>query len=209
MATPVRFGNEFLINTTTRLDQDESAITRLADGRFVVAWTDDSAITGHIRIGRAGADLQCHGSPSGPELLVNTTTSSVQQLPAIADLDDGRFVVSWTDSSGGGSVIRAQVFNADGSKSGTEITVSEAAGGSEIDSAITGLAGGRFVVTWSDTNPDTGQGIFSQVFKANGNKVGTAETVHQSAGDHDNSSVTTLSDGRFRHLLDEAAHLAR
>ncbi len=210
MATPVRFGTEFLINTNTRLDQDESAVTGLADGRFVVTWTDDSAISGDTSGSAVRAQIyNADGSKAGPEFLVNSTTLDIQNQPTITDLDDGRFVASWTDFSSGSVVIRAQVFNANGSKSGTEIVVSAAAGaGGEVDSDITGLAGGRFVVTWTDTNSDTGQfEVYSQVFKSNGDKLGTAELVHQSAGNHSNSTVTTLSDGRFIVMWDDLSNL--
>lgn len=210
MATPVRFGREFLINTNTRLDQDESAITGLADGRFIVTWTDDSAISGDTSGSAVRAQIyNADGSKAGLEFRVNSTTLDVQNQPAIADLDDGRFVASWTDSSGGIVVIRAQMFNANGSKSGTEIVVSAAAGaGGEVDSDITGLAGGRFVVTWTDTNSDTGQSeVYSQVFKSNGGKLGTAELVHQGTGEHSNSTVTTLSDGRYIVMWDDLSSL--
>ena len=43
MATPLRWGTEFLINTTTTSSQVTPSITALADGRFVVAWSDSSA----------------------------------------------------------------------------------------------------------------------------------------------------------------------
>ena len=208
MATPVRFGTEFLINTMTRLDQDEPAITGLADGRFIVTWTDDSAISVDTSESAIRAQIyNADGSKAGPEFVVNSSTSGTQNQPAIADLADGRFVASWTDHGTGG-VIRAQVFNANGSKFGPEIVVNETTGGGHVDSAITGLAGGRFVVTWTESNSETGQlETYSQVFKTNGDKVGTAELVHQAAGEHHNSTVTALSDGRYVVMWDDLTSL--
>jgi len=40
MTTPSKDGAEFLVNTTTRNSQWEPTVTGLADGRFVVAWSD-------------------------------------------------------------------------------------------------------------------------------------------------------------------------
>ncbi len=40
MGTPVKWGREFLVNTTTQSYQAEPSITALADVRFVVAWDD-------------------------------------------------------------------------------------------------------------------------------------------------------------------------
>ena len=40
MPNAIKVGNEILVNTTTAGPQDDPAITALAGGRFVVAWTD-------------------------------------------------------------------------------------------------------------------------------------------------------------------------
>src|SRR5215217_1977136 len=58
----------------------------------------------------------------GDEFLVNTTTTDGQSDPAITALADGRFIVAWMDQSATGDdtwswAVRAQIFNADGSKS--------------------------------------------------------------------------------------------
>ena len=198
MATPVRFGTEFLINTNTRLDQDESAITGLADGRFIVTWTDDSAIAGDTSESAIRAQIyNADGSQAGPEFVLNSTTLGTQRQPAITELADGRFVASWVDYGTIG-LIRAQVFNANGAKSGAEILVSNTTGGAQVHTDITGLASGRFVVTWTDPNADTGRSeTYSQVFNVNGNKVGTAQFVHQTLGNHYSSAVTALTDGRY------------
>ena len=36
----------------------------------------------------------------GPDFIVNTTTLNSQSEPSIAALSDGRFVITWHDSSG-------------------------------------------------------------------------------------------------------------
>ncbi|HEY2412324.1 MAG TPA: hypothetical protein VGI40_08785, partial [Pirellulaceae bacterium] len=68
------------------------------------------------------------GSKAGAEFLVNTTTASFQETPVVAQLANGGWVIAWGDDSqsGGdtsGEAIRAQVFNADGSRLGGEIQV--------------------------------------------------------------------------------------
>ena len=110
-------GSEFLVNTTTTIFQVEPAITALADGRFVVSWTDTSQTGGDISSYAIRAQVfNADGSLSGSEFLVNTTTTGDQSNPAITALADGRFVVSWQDFSqtGGdisGYAIRAQIFD--------------------------------------------------------------------------------------------------
>ena len=59
MATPVKWGNEFLVNTNTANDQNVPAITGLADGRFVVMW-DGRQPHAERHFGRGSRpDLQC------------------------------------------------------------------------------------------------------------------------------------------------------
>ena len=59
----------------------------------------------------------------GTEFLLNTTKNNDQYQSSIQSLADGRFVVTWADTSqsaddNSGFAIRAQIFDADGSKSG-------------------------------------------------------------------------------------------
>ena len=60
----------------------------------------------------------------GGEILVNTTTSGDQLAPDMAQLGWGGFVVVWQDLSGEGGdpnqSIKAQLFDADGNKTGSE-----------------------------------------------------------------------------------------
>ncbi|MBC7736098.1 MAG: hypothetical protein H7245_02485, partial [Candidatus Saccharibacteria bacterium] len=82
---PTRFGTEFLVNTTTAGEQYEPAITALADGSFVVTWTDWS-LSGGISLGE-GVHAQvfnADGRPSGAEVPVNTITAGHQRKPAVA-----------------------------------------------------------------------------------------------------------------------------
>ncbi len=152
------FGTEFLINTTTTNSQSEPTITALADGRFVVAWTDGGASGGDTSSDAVRAQVfNADGSKSGAEFLVNTTTTNGQSEPTITALADGRFVVAWTDgsASGGdtsGCAVRAQVFNADGSTSGAEFLVNTTTTSGQFEPTITALADGRFVVAWTDSS---------------------------------------------------------
>ncbi len=149
---------EFPVNITTANDQYESSVTALADGRFVVSWTDNSATTGDtsgtaIRARIFNADV----TQSVPEFLVNTTTASNQVASSITALADGRFVVSWTDNSLSGgdtstTAIRAGIFNADGSQLVQEFLVNTTTANGQTDSSVTALADGRFVVSWTDTS---------------------------------------------------------
>jgi RTX calcium-binding nonapeptide repeat (4 copies) len=142
-------GGEFTVNTTPLADASLPKIATLADGRFVATWSDSSTVPS------AGDDFDVRGqifspdgSKSGGEFVVNTTTTDIQWKPDIAALPDGGFIVTWTD----GSVLSwdqyAQVFNADGTKSGDPFELAtglfDDAGGSPA-----ALADGRMVIAWS------------------------------------------------------------
>jgi RTX calcium-binding nonapeptide repeat (4 copies) len=208
MSTPVKFGTEFLVNTTTSNGQFAPSITALADGRFVLTWMDNSATGGDTSSDAVRAQVfNADGSKSGAEFLVNTTTTNPQQFPKVTALADGRFVVTWTDFSATGgdtssTAIRAQVFNANGSKSGTEFLVNTTTASYQDRPSITTLADGRFVVTWADGSVSGGDtsvtAVRAQVFNADGSKSGTEFLVNTTTSNgQDRPSITALTDGRF------------
>jgi hypothetical protein len=157
---------EFQVNLNAENDQDQPVVTGLAEGRFVVTWRDQSATLGDASSTAIHAQIfNADGSRAGAEFLVNTATNASQEDPAITALADGKFVVSWSDFSqvGGDNdnwAVQAQVFNVDGSKSGSQFLVNTSTTGGQVDPAIAALADGRFVVTWEDGSdsrrPDRG-----------------------------------------------------
>jgi Ca2+-binding RTX toxin-like protein len=207
-ANGTKSGGEFLVNTTTAGTQDESAVTALSDGRFVVTWTDQSRTGGDTSIDAVrGQIFNANGTKSGGEFLVNTTATASQSDSGVAALSNGGFVVTWTDSSatGGdtsGAAVRGQIFNASGGKSGGEFLVNTTTAAAQDESSVTTLANGRFVVTWTDfskSGADTsGDAVRGQVFNANGTRSGGEFLVNATTVDFQyTSDVTALDDGRF------------
>ena len=208
MAKPAKWGDEFLVNRTTKEWQTSAAVTGLTDGRFAVAWEDTSETGGDTSSAAIRAQLfNADGSRFGGEFLVNTTTASLQYQPSIAKLANGRFAVTWTDLSGtggdtSGAAIRGQVFNADGSRAGAEFLVNTATDAFQDISVMAPLTDGRFVVAWSDvsgTGGDTSSwAVRAQVFNSSGSKSGGEILVNTStAGAQLDPSIAGLSDGRF------------
>src|SRR5689334_19068482 len=111
--------------------------------------------------------------PAGSEFDVNSTFARSQAQADGAPLADGGFIFTWVDgdfNTTAGRFIKAQIYQPDGTPSGTELTLASESG--MINPAVTGLAGGGFVVTW--------EGFFSiraQVFDAHGVAVGAAFDV--------------------------------
>ena len=84
MATPTKWGTEFLANTTTNSTQYEPVISKLADGRFVATWTDDpSGVLGDHDQSTHAQIFNADGSKSGTEFQVNVPTQGDQSLSAI------------------------------------------------------------------------------------------------------------------------------
>src|SRR4051812_33206736 len=94
----------------------------------------------------------------GTEFRVNSNIDGDQSSGVVKALADGRFVVVWNDDSGtlgdaSGDALHAQIFNADGSKSGAEFLVNTTTMDNQEDATITALADGRFMVAW-ENKPD-------------------------------------------------------
>ncbi len=175
-------GASFTVNQTTQGMQGEPAMAALSGGRFVVAWTDGSRTGGDT----SGTAIRAQvfdpsGGRIGPEQLVNTqVTEGDQRAPAIGVLEDGRFVIAWQsqgESMAFAGEIRAQLFNANGTRSGTEFAINPASGDAKSMPSVVGLEGGRFAVVWDDfVGPGSSLDnltVRGQVFDAGG---GGAET---------------------------------
>jgi serralysin len=110
-AEGARVGLEFDVNTGAGVQTDPK-VAELADGRIVVVW-EDRGETANDTSGSAirAQIITADGERSGERFLINTTTTDDQYAPEVAALDDGNFVVTWTDASGAATNIRSQVID--------------------------------------------------------------------------------------------------
>lgn len=196
-------GGEFLVNTTTSSSQDQPSVTALDDGHFVAVWSDFSQSDGDIS-GTAvrGQVFSGSGAKLGAEFLVNTTTTGAQNQPTVTALVDGRFVVSWTDSSATGDdtsngAIRGQIFEGDGSKVGGEFLLNTATASQQMDPVIAALPTGGFVAAWTDYGSSLGD-VRAQIFAADGSKVDGEFLVNTTTSSSQVlPSITVLATGSF------------
>ena len=107
--------DDFLVNSTTSGTQADAGISALSDGGFVITYTA-AGLTGDAGLYGVGAQrFDASGSKVGSEFLVNTTTADQQKYSAVTGLEDGDFVVTFSDASGedgAGLGIFAQRFDA-------------------------------------------------------------------------------------------------
>jgi Ca2+-binding RTX toxin-like protein len=128
----------------------------------------------------------------GSELTVNSTYARSQTQADVAQLANGRFIVTWLDAQPGTTAdryVRAQIFESDGTPAGGELTLAGPLNGA-IQPTITGLAGGGFVVAWD------GFSDLVQVFDASGTPVAPAFTL-PTGSSAKNIDIAALPDGGF------------
>ncbi|VAV87222.1 hypothetical protein MNBD_ALPHA06-2140 [hydrothermal vent metagenome] len=165
---------EFLVNTATDSDQEVPRVATLSGGGFVIVWEDNS-LSSDDPSGKAirAQRYDATSAPQGVEFLVNTTISDRQSQPSVAALTGGGFVVAWTDrSQSGGDIledaIRAQRFDATGTKQGAEFLVNTTTPGDQTAPIIAGLLNGGFIIAWTDNGDASGGAIRAQRYNAIG-----------------------------------------
>ncbi len=175
-------GNRIAVNNTTGNDQQLGQVTALSDGGYVVVWQSAGNAQDTDQHGIVGQRFDASGNKVGGEFIVNTTTSGDQRAPDVTALDDGGFLVRWTDRSGNdgdNDGIYAQRFDANGNRIGNEFVVNETIAGSQytwFQDTLTTLSNGSIVATWQSQNVDSdGTAITARVLDTRifGSSVGT------------------------------------
>jgi VCBS repeat-containing protein len=190
-------GSEFRVNSVTADAQHMPAITALADGGFVVTWQSNLQDgSGHgIYAQRYAAD----GTAAGSEFRVNSVTADAQQLPAIATLAEGGFVVTWQSNlqDGSGFGIYAQRYAADGTATGSEFRVNTTTANSQVNSDVVALRDGGFVVAWhSNGQGDEMGGVYAQRFAADGTALGAEFRLNTATASSQNyPALAVLANG--------------
>lgn len=181
------------INTTTRGEQSNPQVTRLANGNLVVVWQQD---TGNSYDYDTMMQLM---DPTGTkkiglERLVNQRTTWSQESPQVTALADGGFVVVWESNLG----VSARHYNGAGVAQGDEFLVNQTPGsGHRAPGALT-LSDGSYIISWYSSQSKGS--IMQRTYDANDQPVGD-EVIVQSGG-----VVTYLSNGPEMALFEDPAH---
>lgn len=193
---------EFQVNKTTTGGQEWPRIAGLADGSFVIVWQslgqdgDASGVYGQ-RYDAAGKRI------GNREFKVNKTTASRQELPCVAALADGGFVVGWQSYSqdGSGWGVYGQRYDAAGKRAGTrEFKVNKTTAANQYTPEVTGLTGGGYTFAWAANGQDeSGYGVYAQRYDAAGKRAGKREfqvNKYESSG-QDEPDISGVGDGGF------------
>ncbi len=201
-ATGTKNGGEFLVNATTSSDQRVSSVGSFADGRVVVAW--QSFLQDGNDWGVFARRVRTDGLGDGAEIPVNVTTLGGQDLPALAALSDGRFIVAWRGLvDRGGGVTDTDVFmrrfKADGTADGTEVVVSQTTANDQSYPSISLAGSDSYVIAWQSAAQDgSGTGIYARRFALDGTPLAGEFRVNTySAADQGDPTVSGTADGRF------------
>ncbi len=137
----------------------------------------------------------------GTELLVNTVIASDQTEPTVTQLSDGGIVVTWQSQGQDTSLfgVYGQRYDASGAADGVEFRINTFTTGDQSDASVAAVAGGGFVVTWaSDGQDGAGEGVYGQIYNANGTVAVSEFRVNSTTADDQTvPSVTGLDNGGF------------
>ena len=166
------FGDE-RVNSYLPGNQTRPAVSAFADGSYVVVWQSEGQDGNGL--GVFGQRFTATGVPVGTEFAVNNWIGNDQSIPSVATLSGGGFVVTWASAGqdGWAGGIYAQRFDASGAKVGSEFRVNASTDGEQSQPMAIGLAGGGFVIAFSDDRVDSsGTGVFGQRYDASGVALG-------------------------------------
>jgi hypothetical protein len=169
-------GGEFRVNTYTTSVQRRPALTKRANGDFVITWHSDGP-DGSL-YGIRGQRYNAAGAPVGGEFAVNTYTADYQYWPKMSGNARGSFVVTWNSYGQDGSAWGAfgQRYDANGVRVGAEFRANTYTNGYQFLPQPAMAANGSFVVVWNSFYPggqDGSQGaVIGRRFDSSGAPIG-------------------------------------
>ena len=152
-------GGEFQVNSYTTGYQYHADVAVNALGDFVVVWQDgdyfgnEPGIDGD-GLGIVARQFSSSGTPFGPEVVVNSYTTSDQVNPSVGFDADGRFVVVWDSEGSPGSdtsyeSIQGQQFHGSGVAIGGQFQVNSYTTARQYGPSVAFSAGQSFVISWT------------------------------------------------------------
>ena len=163
---------DIMINAGTNVFQLEPAVTTLANGNAVVAWSSFNQASSNSMRDVYFQILTPAGDKFGGENRANTVTTFNQRSAALAPLSDGRFVLVWVSEQQRfeNSVdVYGRIYSATGTPAGTVFLVNS---GTNVcaNPSVAPSADGGFTVAWMERDLITTTNswdIFARPFSGN------------------------------------------
>ncbi len=187
-------GTEFLVNSMTAGQQEQPSVAMEDDGDFVIAWSSNP-LDGNS-FGVAARRFDSNGTALAAELQVNSYTTGVQRIPAIAVDAEGDFVIVWNSDGQDGYFegVFGQRFDSAGAKLGGEFQVPTYTAFREVSAVVAMRDNGGFAVAWSSARDGDSLGVFARGFTSAGVAVG---------GELQINTYTTSGQGRPSVAVDD------
>lgn len=167
-AQGVALGADFVVNTSTTLDQRNPAIAMDSTGSFVITWMSDVQGIGN---GVYAQRYTAAGAAQGNEFKVNTGATGPQGWPSVAIDNAGDFVIAWNSVNPGGTAydIYAQRYNGSGVAQGTAFRVNTYTTDNQRTPNVAMDGAGDFVIAWNSFEQDGDlYGVYAQRYNALG-----------------------------------------
>ena len=211
MATPVKQGIEFLVNTTTLNFQRNPDVTALSDGRFAFGWEDQTIGTIISEYGIRGQVLNADSSHSGSHFIIDSPLAGfIGGLfsPSVIGLASGGLVATYSNindavASPIGDILQIQSFT-NGSppvfSSGSALEVVDATGNT---SDIAQLSNGNIVAVWSNNgfgfspNDGSGSGVRMEILTPAGGVVHAPIYINTNTSGNQLLPKVTVTAGGF------------
>jgi Ca2+-binding RTX toxin-like protein len=169
-----KVGGEFAVHAGAG-GQSAPDGTALANGNFVISWTDqsDSNTPGDVK----ARIFDPNGVPLTGDFHLATDRSGFESTPELTALTGGGFAAVWQgyNSVAQRHEARVQVFDASGTMIGSEIVAGEPGASPHHETSIASFSWGGFVVAWVSLSGGAfghEKAVRAQLFDPEGNKIG-------------------------------------
>jgi hypothetical protein len=181
------------VNSSLGLQADDQ-IAPLADGGYVVVWTDINSRT-HNPAGAAivAQRYDSLGNKVGGEVNISLFSSGDQFSPAITPLPNGNIAIAFVDQFAGDQNIYVRISNS--SLNLVRFDVIDTGANQTFNPSITAFAGSSYAISYTvGTGADTD--IVGRVVSSTG-VVGGRFDIDNQTDNRDFSELATLSNGNF------------
>lgn len=201
-----RAGEEMLLLSSPRNQDFSPAVAAFGDIGFVLSWTLSPATSNFYGTLLRSQAFSADGALLGGSFAINSTTGNRPLFPKTAGLADGGTAAVWTSYEPDRTFdIRARSFDKDGIARSADFIVNATNSISDSNPEITGLADGRFLVTWDYATgrfngPSEDRDVLGRIISADGSVLNDEIAI--------NSTTDFVQSGAHIHALANGGFVA-